>query len=578
MGADGDVHLAFRQVRQRRFEFLGCAKPAEHLGAHGEWLETPLEGLEVLKCEDCSRSQDRHLLAVAQRLEGGAHHHFGLAEAHIPAQQAVHGLKAFHVALDLPGGGDLVARLGEFEGIFEFALPVAIRGKPKALRHLAGGVELEQLVRHVAHFGFDPRLGARPGDASHAVKRRLGVAPATPPLDQVHAGQGHVELGAAGIFEEHVVALGLALGDLAQAQVLSHSMLGVHHVIARLQIDQVGGKSGQRGLGNRGSRHQLGGLEQILSAKYYKVRIWESSATADQPLDHVNAGHGTGQVSALGQVGGRGVELHQAELVKDAVFVEDVRHSFYFTCRRSEERHAIARLNQRAGLGDGHLHVAMKGQGRPGGDVRIHVGGPSDVEFPEGHLRTAAGLPFQVLPAEVNPIGVVGRRAFNLFEAFPEPFGGSAHLLGFIPKHDGALKQREDRGVARPEHGGHQFPAGKRLAWRRQVAARDAGLAHQSTQFHQQGTRLLPFGQREQGAIFDLEDGALRLHVEAAYGFHLVAKQVETDGVRRLGRKHVQNPAADGVFPDHFNRLAPLVADAIQVRDHFLERQLVAHP
>jgi len=80
VGADGDVHFAFRQIRQRRFEFLGCAKPAEHLGAHGEWLETPLEGLEVLKCQDCSRSENRHLLTVAQRFKGGAHHHLGLAK------------------------------------------------------------------------------------------------------------------------------------------------------------------------------------------------------------------------------------------------------------------------------------------------------------------------------------------------------------------------------------------------------------------------------------------------------------------------------------------------------------------
>ena len=49
-------------------------------------------------------------------------------------------------------------------------------------------------------------------------------------------------------------------------------------------------------------------------------------------------------------------------------------------------------------------------------------------------------------------------------------------------------------------------------------------------------------------------------------------------GFGASGRKHVQNPAADGVFPDHLDRLAPLVADALQVRDHFLERQLVAHP
>jgi len=31
-------------------------------------------------------------------------------------------------------------------------------------------------------------------------------------------------------------------------------------------------------------------------------------------------------------------------------------------------------------------------------------------------------------------------------------------------------------------------------------------------------------------------------------------------------------------IPDHFDRLAPFVADAFQVRDHLFKRQLVAHP
>jgi len=118
---------------------------------------------------------------------------------------------------------------------------------------------------------------------------------------------------------------------------------------------------------------------------------------ADQPLNHVNAGHGTSQVGALGEVGGRRVELLQPELVGDGVFVEDVRHAFYFTCRRSEERHAIARLDQRAGLGDGHPHVAVKSQGGPRGDMGVGLRGRADVEFSEGHPRTGAGLPLQIL-------------------------------------------------------------------------------------------------------------------------------------------------------------------------------------
>ena len=133
--------------------------------------------------------------------------------------------------------------LGEFEGVLELALPVAVGRECEAFGHLALGVELQQLVRHVAHFGLDAGLGAGPGGAAHAVERRLGFARAAEALHQVHARQRHVELGAAGVFEQHVVALGFALRDLAQAQELRHAVLRVDHVIAGLEIDQVGRKS-----------------------------------------------------------------------------------------------------------------------------------------------------------------------------------------------------------------------------------------------------------------------------------------------------------------------------------------------
>ena len=63
--------------------------------------------LKVSKCwrhENGGRSEHRHLLAVAERFEGRAHGHFGLAEADVAAQQAVHRVRALHVLLDLLDG------------------------------------------------------------------------------------------------------------------------------------------------------------------------------------------------------------------------------------------------------------------------------------------------------------------------------------------------------------------------------------------------------------------------------------------------------------------------------------------
>ena len=162
-------------------------------------------------------------------------------------------------------------RLGELEGVFELALPVAVRRKAETLGHLARGVELEQLVRHVAHFGLDARLGAGPGGAAHAVERGLGFARAAEALHQVHARQRDVELGAAGVFEQHVVALGFALGDLPQPQVLRHAVLGMDHVVAGLEVDQVGGERGQGGFGRRAPGRPVRRFRRDLPSRILQV-------------------------------------------------------------------------------------------------------------------------------------------------------------------------------------------------------------------------------------------------------------------------------------------------------------------
>ncbi len=124
--ADGDIHLTFGQLDKAGLQLLGGTETAEHLHTHRKGLEAAFEGLEMLKCEHCSRRQHGHLLAVPQRFERRPHHHFRLAETDVAAKQAVHGLGAFHVALDILDGVDLVFGSGEFEGIFELPLPVAI--------------------------------------------------------------------------------------------------------------------------------------------------------------------------------------------------------------------------------------------------------------------------------------------------------------------------------------------------------------------------------------------------------------------------------------------------------------------
>ena len=63
----------------------------------------------------------RALLAVHHALEGGAQGHLRLAEAHIAAQQPVHGRRPLHVVLDLLDAAQLVVGLVVVEAVLKVA-------------------------------------------------------------------------------------------------------------------------------------------------------------------------------------------------------------------------------------------------------------------------------------------------------------------------------------------------------------------------------------------------------------------------------------------------------------------------
>src|SRR5712692_5460539 len=99
MGANRYVHLAGADIGHNLLQLFGRPETAQHLDADGEGLETVFEGFEMLEAEDRRRREHRHLLAVPQRLERRAHDYFGLAETDVAAEQPIHGLVTFHIAL-----------------------------------------------------------------------------------------------------------------------------------------------------------------------------------------------------------------------------------------------------------------------------------------------------------------------------------------------------------------------------------------------------------------------------------------------------------------------------------------------
>ena len=85
----------------------------------GKIAEPFAEGFAVLLGQQGRRAQNRHLLAGRHGLEGRADGHFGLAESHVPAYQAVHGLGILHVLLGVGDGRQLVRGFLEEERILQ---------------------------------------------------------------------------------------------------------------------------------------------------------------------------------------------------------------------------------------------------------------------------------------------------------------------------------------------------------------------------------------------------------------------------------------------------------------------------
>src|SRR5437764_603746 len=100
----------------------------------------------------CSRAERKRLTistrsgnAVMRHLEGGAHGELRLAVPDVAAQQAVHGLGALEVVLDVLERGQLVRRLFELERFFKLLLPGSVGAVGYTAAHLALGVEPEEL-------------------------------------------------------------------------------------------------------------------------------------------------------------------------------------------------------------------------------------------------------------------------------------------------------------------------------------------------------------------------------------------------------------------------------------------------
>ena len=234
VGADDAVDLARLQPGHHGLGLSGAEEAGQHLDADRVAPEAVGEGVAVLLGEERGGHQDRDLLAGLDGLERGADRHLGLAEADVAAQQAVHREAGLHVVLHVADGVELVGRLDEGEALLQLVLPGRVVAEGEAGSVAPPLVQHDQLLGDLPHGGPDPALGLLEVRAAEAVER--GRLAADVVADGVDLVGRDVELVAALVLEQQVVALDAADRPLDHAAVAADPVVVVDDVVAGLQV------------------------------------------------------------------------------------------------------------------------------------------------------------------------------------------------------------------------------------------------------------------------------------------------------------------------------------------------------
>ena len=245
--AHDDLHLARREILERLLLLGLRAEAADHVDAHGKRGEALAQRLHVLKREHRRGREEGHLFAVHHGLERRAHRHFRLAVADVAAEQAIHRRRRFHVGLDVADRGELIGREVVREGVLELLLPVRVGAEGMPDHRLARGVQLQQLLGHVAHGLLDARLRPFPRRAPEPIDRRARGAGVL--LDEIQALDRDEQLVFARVAQLHELLRRFADADadLLQPDEDADAMVDVHHEVADLEVAQVGQERAGRG-------------------------------------------------------------------------------------------------------------------------------------------------------------------------------------------------------------------------------------------------------------------------------------------------------------------------------------------
>src|SRR5215471_2559371 len=533
MGADDDVDFAGFHIGEDRFLFGSRAETAKHFDARRKRGEALLKGFEMLKREDRGGSKNSDLLVIGDGFEGGAHGDFGLAIAHVAAEEAIHGGRLFEVLRDVADSGDLVGRFLELERVCKLALPIAIGRKGKTLSGLAFGVKSEELVGHVLEGFADAGLARSPRRAAKPVERGMNALDGVVALNEVHALEGNVEASIFGVAKEHEFAATPFRFDQAKAFKLADAVVDVDDEVARLEFGKIAEETG-------GADLAAGTLDGGRNVEEVSVTVksdlgFRKSHTSGKRSAKENEGGGFGRVFRSEAGGGF---FGFTEDVRDFVFATDVGKAFEFAEAGGGEIGSATggELGFDAAETGNDIAVEARGGTRSELEARASVGDEAELLEFNARAFEKGAMEFGFAPKIVGDLRGVGLAvALVVFSGgFEMLAGGFAKVDGLVEEHnrfEGTFGEFEERG-------GAGLPA-----------AADPAAGFPVEGFVAAAGGNTPFGERKNGGLHHGGDGALGAWIEFANAFDGVAEKFEPNRTGRFGREDVDDPAANGELP-----------------------------
>ena len=564
MGPDHDVHRPRLQISGDPVLVALADEAAQHLDPDREGGQATAEGQEVLLGEDGGGNEDGHLAAGFHDPEGGPQCDLGLAVAHVPAHEAVHGPLPGHVGRHLVDRALLVRRLGKWEGLGQLALPCGLRGVGEASGRLAGGIQLQQLVGQVGDRRPDPTGRGRPlpaAELAEARRRRPRIAG-----DAAHLVRGQEDLVGAREVELEVLADGVAVRPLRHPDVAGNAVVDVDDQLPGLQAtDQVPGHDPLAGQ----EPPDPGDAEQLAIREEDQVRRGVAESCRARPVDDGDHSCGGG--------------------LRQPVEGTDDRRLF------------SQQLREPAGLVGGDHHPPPSGSqlGDPGSHPVRRAGHDRGGAEPGGvgiapFIQRLRRL---VLEGSCGTRRVVRQRpAARQLAGFHEvrapvdrPLVGVARMgaeLVRIGQHDVAVTaqvidgrsggQEPDPGLGRVPHVARLEAGDIGLERVAQESAIGNRVVERLGQVVRRRYDELAGGQQQD--LLALRATGLGGGLEDAQGVHLVAELLDPDRVGLAGRPQVDDAAADGQLADPRHLGGRVVAGGHQRMDEVALRNAVPDP